>query len=59
MTEIALTIFTVDGHNIDYQETGEGTAVLFVPGSFSTPAAWSGMQKRLDPSYRIIGWWRD
>ncbi len=45
---------TVDGHNIDYQETGDGPAVLFVPGSFSTPAAWSGMQKRLPQDYRFI-----
>jgi pimeloyl-ACP methyl ester carboxylesterase len=48
----------VDGHNIDYQETGPesdgGPAVLFVPGSYSTPAAWTGMQKRLPPGYRFI-----
>jgi pimeloyl-ACP methyl ester carboxylesterase len=48
-------MLTVDGHNIDYQETGEGPAVLFVPGSYSTPAAWGGMQKRLRPGFRFIG----
>ena len=48
-------MLTVDGHNIDYQETGEGSAVLFVPGSYSTPAAWGAMQKRLPQRYRFIG----
>ena len=48
-------MLTVDGHAIDYQETGSGPAVLFVAGSFSTPAAWGGMQKRLPPGYRFIG----
>ena len=48
-------MLTVDGHNIDYQETGEGPAVLFVPGSYSTPAAWGAMQKRLPQRYRFIG----
>jgi pimeloyl-ACP methyl ester carboxylesterase len=51
-------MLTVDGHNIDYQETGpesgEGAAVLFVPGSYSTPAAWTGLQKRLPLDYRFI-----
>lgn len=47
-------MITIDGNNIDYQESGEGPAVLFVPGSFSTPAAWGGMQKRLPSGYRFI-----
>jgi len=47
-------MLTVDGNNIDYQESGEGPAVLFVPGSYSTPAAWTGMQKRLPQNYRFI-----
>lgn len=47
-------MLTVGGHSIDYQETGAGPAVLFVPGSFSTPAAWSAMQKHLPPGYRLI-----
>ncbi len=45
---------TVDGRDIDYQEAGSGPAVLFVPGSFSTPAVWRGLQQRLAPGYRII-----
>lgn len=59
-------MLNLDGHSIDYQETGpesgpesgavsgDGPAVLFVPGSYSTPAAWTGLQKRLPPTYRFI-----
>ncbi len=42
-------------HKIDYHETGEGPAILFLPGSFSTPTAWRGMQKRLPQHYRFVG----
>jgi len=44
----------VSGQNIDYTETGEGEAVLFVPGSFSTPAAWRGIIDRMGAGYRCI-----
>lgn len=59
-------MLNIDGHNIDYQETGPesgpelgpesggGPAVLFVPGSYSTPAAWTGLRKRLPSTYRFI-----
>lgn len=40
---------------IDYVESGEGPNVLFVPGSYSTPAAWRPIQKRLPPRYRMAG----
>ncbi|RWA62571.1 alpha/beta hydrolase [Mesorhizobium sp.] len=40
---------------IDYVEEGSGPPVLFVPGSFSTYAAWRPMQKWLAPGYRMIG----
>jgi pimeloyl-ACP methyl ester carboxylesterase len=46
---------TIDGRTIDYQETGDGPAVLFLPGSFSTPAAWRALQAHLPPQYRILG----
>ncbi|PJI97877.1 pimeloyl-ACP methyl ester carboxylesterase [Acidovorax sp. 69] len=54
-------------HKIDFQEYGgkpdgvngvAGSAhpvVMFVPGSYSTPAAWRGIQKRLPPQYRMVG----
>lgn len=48
-------MLSVDGHQIDYQDTGEGPAILFVAGSFSTPAAWRTMQKHLPAGYRFVG----
>jgi pimeloyl-ACP methyl ester carboxylesterase len=41
--------------SIDYVETGSGPAVLFIPGSFSTPAAWRPIQKLMPPIFRLIG----
>lgn len=38
---------------IDFQEAGSGPAVLFVPGSYATPAAWRAMH-RLLPGYRLV-----
>ncbi len=55
------------GNNIDLQQydivpgganratAGAQPALMFVPGSFSTPAAWRGIQKRLPPEYRMVG----
>ena len=40
---------------IDYAEEGSGPTVLFIPGSFSTYAAWRPMQRWLSPDYRMIG----
>ena len=39
---------------IDYAETGEGRAILLVPGSCSTGAAWKPVIARLGGRYRII-----
>lgn len=47
-------MLTVGGYGIDYHESGEGSPVLFVPGSFSTPAAWLGLWKWLPPGYRFV-----
>ncbi|MBT5264667.1 MAG: alpha/beta hydrolase [Rhodospirillaceae bacterium] len=44
----------IDGRTIDYEESGEGPTVLFVPGSFSTPMAWRSIQKRLPQKYRFV-----
>jgi pimeloyl-ACP methyl ester carboxylesterase len=38
---------------IDFQDTGSGPPVLFLPGSYATPAAWRGMH-RLLPGYRLV-----
>jgi pimeloyl-ACP methyl ester carboxylesterase len=46
-----------DVKNIDFQDSdpgGDGPVVLFVPGSFSTPAAWRPVQKFLPPKYRCV-----
>lgn len=40
---------------IDYVETGTGATVLFVPGSYSTHAAWRQIQKLLAPAFRMVG----
>jgi len=40
---------------IDFVETGSGPTLLFIPGSFSTHAAWRPVQKWLAPAYRIVG----
>jgi pimeloyl-ACP methyl ester carboxylesterase len=40
---------------IDYVETGTGPTVLFVPGSYSTHAAWRQIQKLLVPACRMVG----
>lgn len=39
---------------IEYLEAGTGPTVLFLPGSFSTPAAWRPVQKLLPPRYRMV-----
>lgn len=46
---------SIDDPAIDYVDTGDGPAVVFVPGSFSTPAAWRSLQKRLPQRYRFVG----
>ena len=38
----------------DFFETGTGPALLFLPGSFSTHAAWRAVQNELNGEYRMI-----
>lgn len=40
---------------VEFVESGSGPSVLFLPGSFSTPAAWRALQKQLPPRYRLAG----
>lgn len=40
--------------SIDFVEQGDGPAVLFVSGSFATPAAWRGIWKRLPSGRRLV-----
>lgn len=39
---------------VEYQELGSGPTIVFVPGSFSTGAAWRHVVKPLAERYRII-----
>lgn len=43
-----------NGFQIEYTEYGSGPAVLFIPGSYSTSAAWRPMQKILPDTFRVI-----
>ena len=40
--------------SIDCAEAGSGTTLVFVPGSFATPAAWRGVIAGLQGKYRIV-----
>ena len=40
--------------DFDFTDTGTGPALLFLPGSYSTGAAWKGVQQALSGSYRMI-----
>jgi pimeloyl-ACP methyl ester carboxylesterase len=44
----------IEGRQIDCVDSGEGPALLFLPGSYSTPAAWRPVQRLLQPSWRLI-----
>jgi pimeloyl-ACP methyl ester carboxylesterase len=51
---LAKRMLTIDGINIDFESRGDGPTVLFLPGSYSTPAAWRGVQKGLPQVYRFV-----
>jgi len=44
----------VYNRHIDLVTSGAGPDILFVPGSFSTPAAWQSIQKHLPQRYRFL-----
>ena len=43
-----------DGVNIDCQDSGAGPALVFLPGSYSTAAAWRPIQRLLEPRWRLV-----
>jgi pimeloyl-ACP methyl ester carboxylesterase len=45
---------TQQERSIDCIESGAGPAVLFLPGSYSTTAAWRQVQRHLSPGYRLL-----
>ncbi|MFO1408516.1 MAG: alpha/beta hydrolase [Steroidobacteraceae bacterium] len=40
--------------DVEYSESGEGPALLLLPGSFGTGSGWKAVTDRLSQSYRII-----
>ncbi len=42
------------GCDIDLVDAGEGPVLLFLPGSYSTPAAWRPVQRLLPPGLRML-----
>jgi pimeloyl-ACP methyl ester carboxylesterase len=44
----------IQGRQIDYAESGAGPVVLFVPGSYSTVAAWRPIQRLLKLGLRLV-----
>ena len=44
----------VNDRHVDLVTSGTGPDILFVPGSFSTPAAWQSIQKHLPQRYRFL-----
>ena len=47
-------MLSVGETNIDCVDSGEGPALLFLPGSYSTPAAWRPIQRLLPPGLRTV-----
>ena len=43
-----------NGATIECQQSGDGPAVLFLPGSYSTAAAWRPIQRLLEPRWRMV-----
>lgn len=46
-------VFQVNGHAVDYVESGNGPCIVFVPGSFSAMAAWRPISDRLQ-EFRLV-----
>ncbi len=49
-----MTSSSTPAPGVDYTESGSGPTVLFVPGSYSTPAAWKPIQRLLPPHWRFV-----
>lgn len=46
----------VNGIEIDYQDTGQGRAILLTHGHMSGRTAWDGQHQALGDRYRVISW---
>ena len=47
------SVITIGKRNFEFVKSGSGTNIVFVPGSFSTSAAWRGIQERLINEYQF------
>jgi pimeloyl-ACP methyl ester carboxylesterase len=47
-------MITIGKRSFEFVKSGSGTNIVFVPGSFSTSAAWRGIQERLPNEYQFI-----
>ena len=47
-------MITIGKRDFEFVKSGSGTNIVFVPGSFSTSAAWRGIQERLPNGYQFI-----
>jgi pimeloyl-ACP methyl ester carboxylesterase len=47
-------IFQHDGRDVEYTEAGAGPCLVFVPGSFSTTAAWRPISDLLKDRFRVV-----
>jgi pimeloyl-ACP methyl ester carboxylesterase len=45
---------SLHGRTVDYEESGTGPCLLFVPGSFSSTAAWRPIGEHLKGRFRIV-----
>src|SRR5688572_9391312 len=54
--EAAMSRATVNGVEIDYEDGGQGPAVLLSHGYSATGRMWAPQRAVLEPSYRLITW---
>ena len=47
-------MYTETQYAVEYQENGDGSAIMFVPGSFSSGSSWRAMSTPLSERYRTI-----
>ncbi len=46
--------FQMNGRAVDYVESGSGPCIVFVPGSFSSTAAWRPISDQLKDRFRVV-----
>ena len=46
-------VVDLDGHDLSYVDTGQGSAVLFIHGLLGSHANWAHLVDRLDTDHRV------